>query len=94
METFDDFRAVEAFRLFAEMANVGQVIYLTHYQHLCDIARRVCPMRAYTSWPCRSCRNAEVREASHPRAVPIKAGRAGDQHPAAGQRAKRTPPVI
>lgn len=43
METFDDFRAEEAFRLFADMAGVGQVIYLTHHRHLCDIARRVCP---------------------------------------------------
>ncbi|MDR3411770.1 MAG: hypothetical protein P4L87_12655, partial [Formivibrio sp.] len=43
METFDDFRAEEAFRLFAGMANVGQVIYLTHHQHLIDIARRICP---------------------------------------------------
>ncbi|CEJ11056.1 hypothetical protein BN1110_01342 [bacterium YEK0313] len=43
METFDDFRAEEAFRLFADMARAGQVIYLTHHQHLCDIARKVCP---------------------------------------------------
>jgi uncharacterized protein YhaN len=43
METFDDFRAEEAFRLFAGMAEVGQVIYMTHHQHLCDIARRLCP---------------------------------------------------
>jgi uncharacterized protein YhaN len=43
METFDDFRAEEAFRLFADMAEVGQVIYLTHHPHLCDIAARVCP---------------------------------------------------
>ena len=43
METFDDFRAEEAFRLFAEMAEAGQVIYLTHHKHLCEIARRVCP---------------------------------------------------
>ena len=43
METFDDFRAEEAFRLFADMAGVGQVIYLTHHRHLCDIARKVCP---------------------------------------------------
>jgi uncharacterized protein YhaN len=43
METFDDFRAEEAFRLFAEMAGVGQVIYLTHHRHLCDIAKAVCP---------------------------------------------------
>ena len=43
METFDDFRAEEAFRLFGEMAEVGQVIYLTHHPHLCEIAKRVCP---------------------------------------------------
>lgn len=43
METFDDFRAEEAFKLLAEMAGVGQVIYLTHHRHLCDIARAVCP---------------------------------------------------
>lgn len=43
METFDDFRAEEAFKLLAEMAGVGQVIYLTHHRHLCDIARTVCP---------------------------------------------------
>ena len=43
METFDDFRAEEAFRLFAEMAEVGQVVYLTHHRHLCVIAQQVCP---------------------------------------------------
>ncbi len=43
METFDDFRAEEAFRLFSEMAGHGQVIYLTHHQHLIDIARKVYP---------------------------------------------------
>jgi uncharacterized protein YhaN len=43
METFDDFRAEEAFRLFSQMATVGQVIYLTHHQHLLEIVRRVCP---------------------------------------------------
>ncbi len=43
METFDDFRAEEAFRLFAGMAQHGQVIYLTHHRHLTDIARKVCP---------------------------------------------------
>lgn len=43
METFDDFRAEETFKLFAEMARVGQVIYLTHHRHLCDIAKTVCP---------------------------------------------------
>jgi uncharacterized protein YhaN len=43
METFDDFRAEEAFRVLADMAKVGQVIYLTHHEHLCGIARNVCP---------------------------------------------------
>ncbi len=48
METFDDFRAEEAFKLLTEMAGVGQVIYLSHHQHLCDIARTVCPeVRGY-----------------------------------------------
>ncbi|TIL34005.1 AAA family ATPase [Mesorhizobium sp.] len=56
METFDDFRAEEAFRLFADMARVGQVIYLTHHQHLCEIARRVCP-------------NAQIHELAAPIAL-------------------------
>jgi len=43
METFDDFRAEKTFRLFAEMAQTGQVIYLTHHWHLCEIARQICP---------------------------------------------------
>jgi len=42
METFDDFRAEEAFKLFAEMAQHGQVIYFTHHRHLTEIARKVC----------------------------------------------------
>ncbi len=43
MESFDDFRAEEAFRLFGGMAEVGQVIYLTHHQHLIPIAEAACP---------------------------------------------------
>lgn len=43
METFDDGRAGRAFELMAGMARVGQVIYLTHHEHLCDIARAACP---------------------------------------------------
>ena len=43
METFDDFRAEEALRLLGTMAEVGQVIYLTHHRHLCEIAQRTCP---------------------------------------------------
>ena len=43
METFDDDRAAETFSLLADMAGIGQVIYLTHHRHLCDIAGQVCP---------------------------------------------------
>ena len=43
MESFDDFRAEETLRLFAQMAEAGQVIYLTHHRHLCDIAKVICP---------------------------------------------------
>ncbi|RUV67679.1 hypothetical protein EOA78_29450, partial [Mesorhizobium sp. M5C.F.Cr.IN.023.01.1.1] len=43
METFDHFRSEEVFRLFGEMASAGQVIYLTHHQHLCEIAKAVVP---------------------------------------------------
>jgi uncharacterized protein YhaN len=43
MESFDDFRAEEAFRLFKEMAEFGQVIYLTHHRHLVPIAQQVSP---------------------------------------------------
>jgi uncharacterized protein YhaN len=42
MESFDDDRALAAFELLSEMAQVGQVIYLTHHTHLCDIARAAC----------------------------------------------------
>ena len=43
METFDDFRAEEAFRLLAGMAATGQVVYFTHHRHLCEIAMAVEP---------------------------------------------------
>ncbi|RZM05141.1 MAG: hypothetical protein EOP68_18805 [Sphingomonas sp.] len=43
METFDDFRAEETLKLLADMARLGQVIYLTHHGHLRDIATRVVP---------------------------------------------------
>ncbi|CUH64529.1 chromosome segregation protein [Thalassovita gelatinovora] len=43
MESFDDDRAAEAFGLLAKMSEVGQVIYLTHHAHVCDIARSACP---------------------------------------------------
>ena len=43
METFDEPRSEQVFRLLGEMAHIGQVIYLTHHRHLCDIARAVVP---------------------------------------------------
>ena len=42
LETFDDFRAEEAFRVFSGMAEYGQVIYLSHHRHLRGIAKQVC----------------------------------------------------
>ena len=43
METFDEPRSEEVLRLFGQMARVGQVIYLTHHRHLCEIAVQVVP---------------------------------------------------
>ena len=43
MESFDEERSAEALTQLAAMARSGQVIYLTHHQHICDIARSVCP---------------------------------------------------
>lgn len=43
METFDEPRSAEVFRLFGQMAEVGQVVYLTHHRHLCEIAAQVVP---------------------------------------------------
>ncbi|MCR6498630.1 AAA family ATPase [Shinella sp. CPCC 101442] len=43
METFDDGRALNALRVMGAMATGGQVIYLTHHQHLRDLARDACP---------------------------------------------------
>jgi len=43
MESFDNPRSEEVFRLLGQMAGVGQVIYLTHHWHLCEIARAVVP---------------------------------------------------
>ena len=43
METFDDRRSLNALRVMGEMARGGQVIYLTHHRHLCDLAREACP---------------------------------------------------
>ena len=46
LETFDDDRSAETFSLMAEMAKHGQVIYLTHHKHLCEIAKKVTQGRA------------------------------------------------
>lgn len=43
METFDEPRSEEVLRLLAALSRQGQVIYLTHHRHLCDLARRVEP---------------------------------------------------
>ena len=43
MDPFDELRAEEAFRLFADMAEVGQVVYLTHHRHIAEIAQAACP---------------------------------------------------
>ncbi|MEO1275094.1 MAG: hypothetical protein AAFV96_06745, partial [Pseudomonadota bacterium] len=39
LETFDDDRAAAALGLMAEMGERGQVLYFTHHQHLCTLAR-------------------------------------------------------
>lgn len=43
METFDEPRSEEVFRLLGRMASIGQVIYFTHHRHLCEMASRVVP---------------------------------------------------
>ena len=43
METFDDSRTRLALGALAEMSRAGQVIYLTHHRHICDLAREHCP---------------------------------------------------
>lgn len=42
LETFDDDRSAETFSLMGEMAQKGQIIYLTHHRHLCEIAKSIC----------------------------------------------------
>lgn len=42
LEPFDDDRSAETFKLLSEMSKQGQVIYLTHHIHLCNIAQQVC----------------------------------------------------
>lgn len=51
METFDEPRSEEVLRLFGEMARIGQVIYLTHHRHLCDLALKVVPGAKISTLP-------------------------------------------
>lgn len=41
MESFDDDRSAAAFKVLGKMAMDGQVLYLTHHQHLIEIAQQV-----------------------------------------------------
>lgn len=41
LEPFDDDRSEETFALLNEMAKHGQVVYLTHHKHLCNLAQKV-----------------------------------------------------
>lgn len=41
METFDNPRSAATFEMLAEIAGLGQVIYLSHHDHLAEIARDV-----------------------------------------------------
>ena len=43
METFDEPRSEQVLGQFGEMAKAGQVIYLTHHRHICDLALRAVP---------------------------------------------------
>jgi uncharacterized protein YhaN len=42
LETFDDQRAAATFCMLADIARHGQVIYFTHHEHLCTLARNAC----------------------------------------------------
>lgn len=43
IETFDEPLSEKVFKLFGQMAHVGEVIYLTHHRHLCEIAKQAVP---------------------------------------------------
>lgn len=43
MESFDEPRSEEVFRLLGNVSQLGQVVYLTHHRHLCDIAKATVP---------------------------------------------------
>jgi len=40
MQSFDDDRARATLEMLADVAGLGQVIYLTHHAHLCELAKR------------------------------------------------------
>jgi len=42
LEPFDNPRSKETFSLMNDLSKSGQVIYLTHHEHLCDLAKEVC----------------------------------------------------
>lgn len=42
LEPFDDDRSAETFAHLSLMSKRGQVVYLTHHRHLCDLAKTVC----------------------------------------------------
>lgn len=43
LETFDDKRSSRTFELLAGMSQNGQVIYLAHHRHLCEMAGKLIP---------------------------------------------------
>ena len=43
LETFDDGRSAATLKLLGEMSQRGQVIVLTHHEHMLDLARRTVP---------------------------------------------------
>jgi hypothetical protein len=50
--------AAVTFLVLLVTAEVGQVVYLTHHQHLCEIAERVCPsVQIYDLESIRASRN-------------------------------------
>jgi uncharacterized protein YhaN len=43
LETFDDPRSGKAFAVLGQLAQLGQVIYLTHHGHICEFAKNMIP---------------------------------------------------
>lgn len=51
METFDEPRSAQVLVQFGKMALTGQVIYLTHHRHICELARTAVPEAAVHELP-------------------------------------------